>query len=110
MESGKQLKLEENPTPGEEASDFSTPDERAEDAKHRRVLKEKEAEQGPIGKLIGSSDSSLTICFALLVFGGLAILISLLLMIWVEGAQAAFEKLVTFELTVAGYVMGKRSA
>lgn len=107
-----QLDLEENPSPASEANQFSTPDERerAAAATHARMLSDKAAEQGPIGRVIGSSDSSLNICFILLILGFIAILISCIAMVWTEKAISVFEKLITFELTLAGYVMGKKTS
>ncbi|MCV2893385.1 hypothetical protein [Lentibacter sp. XHP0401] len=102
----KKLDVAEHPTPGNEADAFSSPDEKAVEAAHKRNLEDKATEQGPFGKLIGSSDSSLNTCLILLLLGFIAIGISLVAMIWNDNAASALEKLITFELTIAGYVMG----
>ena len=103
-----QLDLQESPTPADEAGDFQSSDEAAREAAHKRKMDDKSAEQGPIGKLIGSSDSSLNICFVLLILGFLAMLVSGFALIWEPKAATVFERLITFELTIAGYVMGKK--
>ncbi|KAB7614587.1 hypothetical protein F9L33_08090 [Amylibacter sp. SFDW26] len=105
-----QLDIDQNPTPSDEAGAFSSPDEKAVEAAHKRSLEEKETEQGPFGKLIGSSDSSLNTCLILLLLGFIAILISLFVMIWNDNAANILEKLITFELTIAGYVMGTKKS
>ena len=106
-EDNQQLELTRDPSPVGEADQFSTPDERAVEAEHKRRMADKASEQGPIGRWIGSSDSSLTICFVLLILGFVAIGISGFAMIWSDNAATVLERLITFELTVAGYVMGK---
>lgn len=105
-----QLDLVRNPTPAGEAGDFQSPDEAALEAAHKRNMDNKSAEQGPIGKLIGSSDSSLNVCFVLLILGFIAMLVSGVAMIWSPDAGTVFERLITFELTIAGYVMGKKKS
>lgn len=106
----KQLDLERNPTPAGEAGEFQSVDEAALEAAHKRKMDDKSAEQGPIGRLIGSSDSSLNICFVLLICGFIAMIAAAIAMALSENVGAAiFERLITFELTVAGYVMGKRN-
>jgi len=105
-----QLDLAQDRTAGSEADAFSTPDERVVEAAHKRNLEEKATEQGPFGRLIGSSDSSLNTCLILLLLGFVAIAISLIAMIWNENAVSVLEKLITFELTIAGYVMGKNNS
>lgn len=107
-EDNSQLDLARNPTPAGEAGDFQSSDEPALEAAHKRNMDNKSAEQGPIGKLIGSSDSSLNICFVLLILGFVAMLVSGIAMIWTAEAGTIFERLITFELTIAGYVMGKK--
>lgn len=104
-----QLDLDRSPTPLSEAGEFLSPDEMALEAAHKRKMADKSAEQGPIGRLIGSSDSSLNVCFVLLMLGALGICIAGVAMIWSASAVTAFERIVTFELTIAGYVMGKKT-
>lgn len=66
-------------------------------------------QQGPIGSLIGCTDSSLTIAFVLLVLGFLGIVGCGIGMIWhADVFWNLADKLITFELTVAAYVMGKK--
>jgi hypothetical protein len=104
------LSLDKNPSGSSESEQFATPDERGDVRAKTHAIELLKQQQGPIGRLIGCADSALTIAFVLLILGGAAILASSFAMIWhpVEGA-AVFEKLITFELTVAGYVMGKKS-
>lgn len=110
VEDNQQLELTRDPSPAGEADQFSTPDERVVEAAHKRKMDDKASEQGPIGKWIGSSDSSLNVCFVLLLLGFVAIAISGVAMIWSDSAVSVVEKLITFELTIAGYVMGKRAS
>jgi len=107
--SDSKLELDRQPSPSEEANDFSTPDERAAQANHNRSLETLKLEQGPVGRIIGSSDSSLNISFILLILGFLTMAVLGVSLIWSEFAKGLFEKLITFELTIAGYVMGKKS-
>jgi len=104
-----QLELDQNPTPAGEAGEFQSADETALEAAHKRQMDNKSSEQGPIGKWIGSSDSSLNVCFVLLVLGFAAMLVAGIAMIWSDSASTVFERLITFELTITGYVMGKKS-
>lgn len=68
-------------------------------------------EQGAIGALIGCSDSALTITFVLLGLGALGILGAAIGLAHNASAfEGVAEKLITFELTVAGYVMGRKSS
>lgn len=110
MNKDSQLDVAQDRTAGSEADAFSTPDERVVEAAHKRSLEEKATEQGPFGRLIGSSDSSLNTCLILLLLGFIAIGISAFAMIWSDSAASVLEKLITFELTIAGYVMGKNSS
>ncbi|MEP5729773.1 MAG: hypothetical protein ABJL67_10385 [Sulfitobacter sp.] len=57
------LDLDQNPTPDEEANDFSSPDERADTRSKNHEIELLKVQMGPIGKLIGSTDSSKTIAF-----------------------------------------------
>lgn len=60
----KQLELEKNPTGGGEADEqFSTSDEKADQRAKNHEVKLLELQMGPLGKLIGSTDSSRTIAF-----------------------------------------------
>ncbi|MGH1454845.1 MAG: hypothetical protein ACRBBV_16895 [Paracoccaceae bacterium] len=57
------LDLGQNPTPADEADDFSSPDERADARSKNHEIELLKVQMGPIGKLIGSTDSSKTIAF-----------------------------------------------
>ena len=57
------LDLEKSPSPADEAGDFSTPDEKADVREKNHELEILKAKMGPIGRLIGSTDSSRTIAF-----------------------------------------------
>lgn len=104
------LDLEESPTPSGEADDFSTEDERADARNKNHEIALLRQEQGPIGALIGCSDSALTIAFVLLGLGAVGILGTAVGLAYNASAfGGVIEKLITFELTVAGYVMGKKS-
>lgn len=106
----KSVDLEREPTPeGEASGTFETPEERAEQAKHNRAMQALEAQQGPIGKLIGSDDSSLNVSFILLMVGFLALGIVGVASIWADNVGTALERLLTFQLTVAGYIFGKKT-
>ena len=59
----QKLDLQANPTPSEEASEFSSPDEKADVRAKNHELDVLKAKMGPIGGLIGSTDSSKTIAF-----------------------------------------------
>lgn len=110
MSNEESIDLSKHPSPRDESVDFSTPDERADERNKNHELEILKAEKGPIGRLIGSSDSSLNVAFILLAIGAVAILGTLLAEGIVPGTyQGYFDKLVTFELTIAGYVMGKKS-
>ena len=58
-----QLDLAQNPTGGSEAEAFSTSDERADARSKNHEIELMKVQMGPIGKLIGSTDSSKTIAF-----------------------------------------------
>lgn len=100
--------VSKNPSPKDEAKDFSNTDERRKGADQAHELALLRGKQGPIGRLIGCSDSSLTVAFVLLVFGALAILVSIGFL-WVDKAtyEPIIEKLIAFELAVATFVFGK---
>lgn len=104
------LDLEEKPTPSGEANDFSTEDERADARNKSHQIALLRQEQGPIGSLIGCSDSALTIAFVLLGLGAIGIVATAIGTAYNAAAFGGIvDKLITFELTVAGYVMGKKS-
>lgn len=104
------LELDPNPSPSGESEEFSTADEKKAIRENSHQLEILRQEQGPIGKLIGCSDSALTIAFSLLVLGGVAILgTGIGLAVNPSAFAGIMEKLITFELTIAGYVMGKHS-
>ncbi|MDA7967136.1 hypothetical protein [Ruegeria sp.] len=64
MTNGKpKLDLQANPTPSDEAGEFSSPDEKADVRAKNHELDVLKAKMGPIGGLIGSTDSSKTIAF-----------------------------------------------
>ena len=103
--------LEKNPTPSDEFSGFQTPDEKALDAAHKRGLEEKAAEQGPLGRLIGSSDSILNTCWGI-ILGALAVQgITAVAMILSGALQTealhVISLLFALQSFVAGYLMGK---
>ena len=105
------IDLGRDPTPSQEAEDFSTADERADQRNKSHELDVLRQQQGPIGRLIGCSDSALTIAAVLLVFGAIAIVATFIgLMMNPEPFSGVLDKLITFELTVAGYVMGKKTS
>lgn len=111
MNNNPSLELDRNPTPKNESEDFSTPDERADARNKNHELDLLRHEQGPIGWLIGCSDSALTIAFILLTLGALGILGTSIGMVWYpEAFSGIVDKLITFELTIAGYVMGKKTS
>lgn len=104
------LKLDPNPSAKEESDAFSSPDERADTRNKNHELELLRQQQGPIGRLIGCSDSALTIAFVLLGIGAVVILAAAVGMIWFPAEFGSIlEKMITFELTIAGYVMGKKS-
>lgn len=110
-ETESRLDLAENPTASGEADDFSTPDERKDTREKNHEIALLRQEQGPIGRLIGCSDSALTIAFILLALGAIGILASAIGVAYSPDAfEGIVEKLITFELTIAGYVMGKKSS
>lgn len=70
MTDNPQLDLDRDPTPAAESGAFLNPDEKADErAKSHEIelrniaLAEMQAQMGPIGKLIGSTESSKTIAF-----------------------------------------------
>lgn len=106
----KPVDLARDPTPeGEATGTFETPEERAEQAKHTRDMQKLAAQQGPIGKLIGSDDSSLNVSFILLMSGFIALGVVGVASIWADSVGTALERLLTFQLTVAGYIFGKKT-
>lgn len=58
-----QLDLKKDPSPDDEAGQFSSPDEKADARNKTHELELLKAKMGPIGSLIGSADSSKTIAF-----------------------------------------------
>lgn len=106
----KQVDLERDPTPEAEASGtFESPEERAAQARHKRDMETLSAQQGPIGRLIGSDDSSLNLSFILLMVGFVALGVIGFASIWAENLGTALERLLTFQLTVLGYIFGKKT-
>lgn len=104
------LELDRSPTPAEEADEFSSPNDRADVRNKSHELDVLAKQQGPIGGLIGCSDSALTIAFVLLGLGFLGIIGAGVGAAWRPDVFGVIvERLITFELTVAGYVMGKKS-
>lgn len=61
------LELAPNPTAANEAKDFSSPDEKADARAKNHEIELLRVQMGPIGKLIGSTDSSKTIAFVAVV-------------------------------------------
>lgn len=106
----KPVDLARDPTPeGEASGTFQTPEERAEQAKHDRAMQALAAQQGPIGKLIGSDDSSLNVSFILLMVGFVALGVVGFASIWADNLGTPLERLLTFQLTIAGYIFGKKT-
>ncbi|MDP9569649.1 UNVERIFIED_ORG: hypothetical protein J2W66_000109 [Agrobacterium larrymoorei] len=106
-----QLQLDPNPTPKAESQDFSNPDDirRGQDYAHQLALLDRN--QGYIGKLIGSSDSNLTIAFCIIGIAGLTCLGCLVGMIWQpEIFSDALKFFGTVIMTVAGYVFGVKKS
>ena len=101
---GQKLDLDRKSAPKSEAADFER-DQAALDAQHNRRMADKQAEQGPIGRWIGSSDSSLNVCFIILLLIFAAIGITL----FTEGLSTVFfDGLIALASTVIGYIMGNR--
>ena len=63
------------------------------------------AEQGRIGRFIGSSDSSLNVCFTLAFLGFIAIFI---ILIFRPELQSIIDGLLAFISAIVGYFMGKK--
>ena len=68
MDEKRTLDLQANPTPKSEIEDFSTLDEKADVRAKNHEIAILQAKMGPIGKLIGSTDSSKTIAFLAVAF------------------------------------------
>ncbi|MGX5718568.1 hypothetical protein [Shinella zoogloeoides] len=105
------LQLDPNPTPKAESQEFSNPDEirRGQDYAHQLALIDRN--QGSIGRLIGSTESNLTIAFAVIVVAGLCCVGCLIGMAWQPDVFLdAMKFFGTTILTVAGYVFGVKSS
>ena len=104
------IALDRNPTPKGESEQFENLDERAAKSKQDHEARLLSMNQGPIGKLIGCTDSSLTIAFTLLLLGFIALICSFVGLIYKPEVFSPYpEKVITFMLTIAGYVMGKKT-
>lgn len=109
--SSEELQLDPNPTPRAEAQEFQNPDDKKRSQDQAHELAMLHGQQGPLGRLIGCSDSSLTIAFILLIVGAALIMAGGAAMLRDSATFGSVEeKLITFELTVAGFVFGKRSS
>ena len=109
----QQLDLARKLTPKGWADGFQSAHEVKRDAAHRRRMDDKPVEQGiveqgPIGQLIGSSASSLNVLFTLPILGFVALFVAGFAMIWSAEASGLVELPVTFEFTIAGYIMGRK--
>lgn len=101
------LKVEQNPTPRDEAREFENPDERAKAAARGHELALLKAKTGWIGRLTGSTNESmntglllLLICLALL---GFSIIVNAE---GIPGFSGITDNLFKLVLTLAGYVFG----
>ena len=104
-----QLTLDRAPTPTAESQDFQNPDEKSEERARAHHLAVLQHEQGSIGKLIGSNDTSLTIAFVVIVVSGFSLFFSLIGLIWVPAFAELAKLSFTALMTVAGYVFGLKS-
>ncbi|WEF24629.1 hypothetical protein [Paracoccus sp. S3-43] len=102
-EEDQRFEIDRKPSPTAEAESFESPDERRDARAKGHELQLLLVQQGPVGRLIGCSDPSLTIALILLVF-----LFVLLIgaMIGSYAAPTVFGdhvgKLITAILTIAG--------
>ena len=107
MDGKNTLNVEPNPSPKAESHDFSNADDRRRGQDYAHELALVDREQGPLGRLIGSKDSSLTIAFIVIAIAGVCIVGSLFGMVWhPEMFLDAVKFFGTVMLTVAGYVFG----
>lgn len=105
------VELDRTPSAIEESEAFSTADERADIRNKHHELELLKHKQGIVGRLVGSSDANLTIAFVLLFLGAVGIVSCAIGMLWQPGLyESMINKLITAELTIAGYVMGKKTS
>ncbi len=117
---GDILDLNREPSAREESREFSTDDEiRRERQKNTHEVKMVKLNQGPIGKLIGTTDSTLaTACF-LLALGVLSVIVLAFLAVFAssvgipynpEAFDSFAEKILAFLSILAGYVFGVKTS
>ncbi|MGH6845599.1 MAG: hypothetical protein ACRECU_12975, partial [Methylocella sp.] len=105
------LKIDQNPTPKDEARDFENPDERMRDKVNAHELALLTARRGLVGKLTGSTNEALNT-------GLMVLIVSLILFgfamlgtyINASGFNTITDDLFKLVLTVAGYVFGTHTA
>jgi len=109
----KQLELENNPTADLEADQqFSTADEKADLRAKSHELAVLNAQMGPIGRLIGSTDSSRTIAFCAIIIILVFILIAFIIAYWVGDGEIGESGLTVISLlgsmvtACIGYIFG----
>lgn len=62
---------------------------------------------GPIGRLIGSEDNSLTISFAIAVMCFVVLIVSEICAIWNDKILSVADNAIKLLLAIAGYIFGK---
>ena len=110
-----QLELEKNPTGSTEASEqFSTPDEKADLRAKTHELAVLNAQMGPLGKLIGSTDSSRTISFCAIIVLLIFMLIVFGIASWTGKGEVGESSLTVISLlgsmvtACIGYIFGSK--
>jgi len=113
----KQLKLQENPTADDEAAEqFSTADEKADLRAKTHELAVLKAEMGPLGQLIGSTDSSRTIAFCAIIILLVFMLIAFVIAYWKgngdmsESGLAVVSLLGSMVTACIGYIFGSKES
>jgi hypothetical protein len=106
-----QLQLDPNPTPKAESQDFSNSDDirRGQEYAHQLALLDRN--QGYLGKLIGSSETTLTIAFTVIIICVLCCIGCLVGMVWQPPIfLEALKFFGTVIATFGGYVFGVKSS
>lgn len=107
-ETERSIVLEKNPTPDDEGGIFSTSDEKRQVRKNEHDLALIDRQLGWLGRITGSTDSSLNIAWFIAAF----LLIALLFCLIVSASNAQsqlsgyIDKIISVIAAIAGYIFG----
>lgn len=106
-ESGR-VRVEQSPTPEQEADKFSNADEGREDKRNKHALEVLDRNLGWIGKCTGSTNPSLNIAAVIAAALCLCLLLAFIgaAVSGIDKMSAVIERLVAAILAVAGFVFG----